>query len=597
MGTSQSQGKSASLRSLSDVAETLTNLNSSITSPNQSQSALRPTSAPRRSSAPSTAVSQRTATQAKQSRATLPTIHGAEERHSFPTQDSSSRDALYRYGSDGSRYINGALIMSPDRHKVLVLKSTNETSKSVYDLPRGYWQVNDDNGQAAAALREAWQKAGVIGKIIKGIEPAPAEEPDENGLADWHSYFEVEVEKERQKWPSSQQWQRIWLNYREARTKLSDQPDLIRALERSTIFKRGGSPESTLMSAILPGPPVRRISPPRKSREVEIPQQRTKKPRTSFPTRKYSVVSPVKDNVAVWRSDVLPWLRKNFSTVMGDNKNGAIELLRVRDQPTICITCTDPKALQLQEFENVVSGLFPMHVKPGILSRSATNQPKARSSEVSHDTSFEVVDVDGEEESGYIDASGSEAESALSDDEVDSDLPQRTFPLPPVFGKYQQRPSCGTPIGVADDEEGSGSAGTFGGVVILVEDGVETPYGLISHHVLEEKTDDTELGVGVDKGFLVDSKGEREFPIQQPSKMDIDESIDSLNMQWYYCQRDEKRFCDDDDGKTLRTKKAFVESLDPQMLNFGHVEYSSGYGLDMNRHQVNLDPVMLNTVA
>ncbi|KAF3905170.1 hypothetical protein AA313_de0203400 [Arthrobotrys entomopaga] len=164
--------------------------------------------------------------------------------------------------------------------------------------------------------------------------------------------------------------------------------------------------------------------------------------------------------------------------------------------------------------------------------------------------------------------------------------PDKAFRPPPIFGKYFGRPSCGATVGTVRDDDNSISAGTFGGIVVLVKhDGTEAPYGLISHHVIEEKTEDTELGIGVDEGWLVNSAGAHRFPIQQPARMDLEEAKDSLDMQRYYCDR-EKRYCDVDDGRAVRAKLALLDGLDQQTVDFGHVVYSSGYGFDANRHQM-----------
>ncbi|EWC43415.1 hypothetical protein DRE_07638 [Drechslerella stenobrocha 248] len=518
----------------------------------------------------------------------------------------NSRNPLYRYNTDGSRYVTGAVVLSPDKHQVLVLRSKDESKGVVYQLPSGFLELNDQNMEASS-LRECWQNAGVVGRILRAIEPAPAEEPDENGLADWHSYFEVEVEKEKELWPEHRMWYRRWLSYREARVVLSSQPDAIRALERSTIFKRGSSRSGLGTEAA----PDNRISshsthmPLKPARLTETRPRRRKLPDERPPaTRKYNTISPATDNITTWRREILPWLRRNFSSVMGKNKHGAIELLRVRNRPTICITCSDPKELVLDTFAEVVSGLFPMHVKVGLLARSsrlggtspAGNQACEHPGEDRLDEDANMYEVASRHPPT--------AENLLSDDPTSPDLksgnplPQKgdvatdtktekAFRPPPVFGKYINRPSCGATIGTVRDDEGYISAGTFGGVVILVkQDGTETPYGLISHHVIEEKTEDTELGIGVDEGWLKDSSDrQHQYPVQQPARMDLEESKDSLDMQRFYCDR-EKRYCDVDDGKAVRAKLAMLDGLDRPAVDFGHVVYSSGYGFDANRHQM-----------
>ncbi|KAK6350367.1 hypothetical protein TWF696_006599 [Orbilia brochopaga] len=534
-------------------------------------------------------------------RSTKPSLATITEQKFVP-QDGP--DPLYRYNTDGSRYVTGAVVLSPDKHQVLVLRSKDEAKGVLYQLPSGFLELNDQNMEASA-LRECWQNAGIVGRILRAIEPAPAEEPDENGLADWHSYFEVEVERERERWPRHQMWYRRWLNYREARVVLSSQPDAIRALERSTIFKRGSSGfrrEDSSDSRISSNPSATSM-PPKTIKLAEGTRPRRRKHPDERPpaTRKYTTVSPATDNIAAWRREILPWLRRNFSSVMGKNKHGAIELLRVRNKPTICITCSDPKELVLDTFSEVVSGLFPMHVKVGLLSRSSRQQ----TSSLLDDHAFEIpAEQHGDESAGLVidsydnpefdsvsadsanpDSAGSNINKASRGEVTVETRPEKAFRPPPIFGKYMSRPSCGATIGTVRDES-SISAGTFGGVVILVkQDGTETPYGLISHHVIEEKTEDTELGIGVDEGWLVNSSGAHQYPVQQPARMDLEEAKDSLDMQRYYCDR-EKRYCDVDDGRAVRAKLAMLDGLDQPAVDFGHVVYSSGYGFDANRHQM-----------
>ncbi|KAK6333597.1 hypothetical protein TWF718_011401 [Orbilia javanica] len=536
-----------------------------------------------------------------------PANRATQQRATLPAQSKFTHEDMnpvYRYNTDGSRYATGAVVLSPDKHQVLVLRSKDESKEIIYQLPSGFLEFNDQNMEASA-LRECWQNAGIVGRILRPIEPAPAEEPDENGLADWHSYFEVEVEREKERWPKYQMWHRRWLNYREARVVLSSQPDSIRALERSTIFKRGSSNLRADSSAGVHVPPhlISAAMPPKGSKMLESVRPRRRQYSSDRPpaTRKYSTVSPAKDNITAWRKDILPWLRRNFSTVMGKNKHGAIELLRVRNKPTICITCSDPKELVLDTFAEVVSGLFPMHVKVGLLARSSRQgvaSPTHSHSlempayiqgenitvseglhhEIHHDTNITDGPI-------YQSELGIPAVEPSKGRKV-SPRPEKAFRPPPVFGKYLNRPSCGATIGAVRDDDSSISAGTFGGIVILVkEDGTEAPYGLISHHVIEEKTEDTELGIGVDEGWLVNSSGPHKFPIQQPAHMDLEEAKDSLDMQRYYCDR-EKRYCDVDDGRAVRAKLALLDGLDQQTMEFGHVAYSSGYGFDANRHQM-----------
>lgn len=54
----------------------------------------------------------------------------------------------YQYNSDGSRYVTGTVVLSPDKHRVLVLASKSDPKGLIYQLPSGFLETNDQNMEA-----------------------------------------------------------------------------------------------------------------------------------------------------------------------------------------------------------------------------------------------------------------------------------------------------------------------------------------------------------------------------------------------------------------------------------------------------------------
>lgn len=55
--------------------------------------------------------------------------------------------------------------------------------------------------------------------------------------ASYH-FFEVEVEREESCWPEGHKRRREWVKYERAKEVLGERPELLEALERSSIVKR-----------------------------------------------------------------------------------------------------------------------------------------------------------------------------------------------------------------------------------------------------------------------------------------------------------------------------------------------------------------------
>ncbi|KAK7206479.1 NUDIX hydrolase domain-like protein [Myxozyma melibiosi] len=160
-----------------------------------------------------------------------------------------------RYSATGARMVAGVVALSPDKRKILVISSSKgNRSKAV--IPKGGYETDEASAQAAA-LREAWEEAGVEGRItrelgvIEDMRPAAVFSQMKNpslGTGDWergagvhpkaeYHMFEMEVEMEAEVWPESSTRMRRWVTYREILKMMSSRPELLEAVKRSSVIK------------------------------------------------------------------------------------------------------------------------------------------------------------------------------------------------------------------------------------------------------------------------------------------------------------------------------------------------------------------------
>lgn len=158
------------------------------------------------------------------------------------------------YSASGARLVAGVVALSRDKTKVLLITSSARPDKFV--MPKGGYETDEDSPEAAA-LREAWEEAGIEGKIstslgvIEDMRPAKTftgvSDPG-LGVGDWEHgnglpprsefyFFEMTVEKEAEEWPESFRRVRRWVGYSEACANLKSRPELLEALRRSSIVK------------------------------------------------------------------------------------------------------------------------------------------------------------------------------------------------------------------------------------------------------------------------------------------------------------------------------------------------------------------------
>lgn len=142
-----------------------------------------------------------------------------------------------RYGDQGERLVAGIVPLSSTRQKVLLIQSTRRNG---WVIPKGGWEMDEQTAEDAAC-REAWEEAGIICKIQKNLGQIPDKRGPHELTAHapkaMFQFFEATVEKEEAKWPEMHKRDRKWMSYSEAVSALAARPELLEALNRSSISR------------------------------------------------------------------------------------------------------------------------------------------------------------------------------------------------------------------------------------------------------------------------------------------------------------------------------------------------------------------------
>ncbi|KAL9074250.1 MAG: hypothetical protein Q9161_002444 [Pseudevernia consocians] len=142
-----------------------------------------------------------------------------------------------RYGAHGERLVAGVVPLSSDKKKVLLIQSTR---RGGWVLPKGGWETDEGTAEEAAC-REAWEEAGIECKIQRDLGKIPDKRPPEQLTA--HApkaifqFYEASVEKEATQWPEKHKRGRQWMSYQEAKDALAPRPELLDALNKSSIVR------------------------------------------------------------------------------------------------------------------------------------------------------------------------------------------------------------------------------------------------------------------------------------------------------------------------------------------------------------------------
>lgn len=145
-------------------------------------------------------------------------------------------DKSLGYGSKGERLVAGVVPLNQARNKVLLIQSS---TRKGWVLPKGGWEL-DEPTAAAAAQREAWEEAGItcqsikdLGRIADPRTPTSSQDPPKAS----YQFFEVIVAEEKADWPEKAKRSRQWFGYADAYALLTQRPELLEALVKSSIAR------------------------------------------------------------------------------------------------------------------------------------------------------------------------------------------------------------------------------------------------------------------------------------------------------------------------------------------------------------------------
>ncbi|KAF3480524.1 diphosphoinositol polyphosphate phosphohydrolase aps1 [Arthroderma uncinatum] len=140
-----------------------------------------------------------------------------------------------RYSPVGERLVAGVVPVSPDKSKVLLIQSARPGG---WVLPKGGWELDEPTAHDAAC-REAWEEAGVVCTVIKDLgkisdmrSPVQISAKAPKVL---YQFFEVRVDREENQWPEMHKRKRQWVTYAQAVAALTGRPELLDALNRSSL--------------------------------------------------------------------------------------------------------------------------------------------------------------------------------------------------------------------------------------------------------------------------------------------------------------------------------------------------------------------------
>lgn len=144
---------------------------------------------------------------------------------------------LVGYGPQGERLVAGVVPLSNDKTKVLVIQSTR---RGGWVLPKGGWETDEKTAQEAAC-REAWEEAGVHCTVQRDLgqirEMRPAAQMTPHAPKALYQFYEVKVDKEETNYPEASKRSRQWMSYTQAKAALATRPELMEALNRSSIAR------------------------------------------------------------------------------------------------------------------------------------------------------------------------------------------------------------------------------------------------------------------------------------------------------------------------------------------------------------------------
>lgn len=160
----------------------------------------------------------------------------ARARSSSQMRSCSHFSSTLGYGDSGERLVAGVVPLNAARTHVLLIQSTRRAG---WVLPKGGWET--DESCTEAAQREAWEEAGIVcnidydlGQVTEARTPKQISKDAPKSL---YQFYEVTVTREENDWPEKHKRNRKWATYTEARQDMQTRPELLEALERSTLLR------------------------------------------------------------------------------------------------------------------------------------------------------------------------------------------------------------------------------------------------------------------------------------------------------------------------------------------------------------------------
>lgn len=132
--------------------------------------------------------------------------------------------------------VAGVVPLTEDKNYVLLIQSTRRKG---WVLPKGGWESDEECTEAAQ--REAWEEAGITIRIEYDlqdiIDSRPPKKVSKDVPKSLFRFFEATVLSEEDNWPEKHKRERQWFTYAQAKEALNARPELLEALNRSTITK------------------------------------------------------------------------------------------------------------------------------------------------------------------------------------------------------------------------------------------------------------------------------------------------------------------------------------------------------------------------
>ncbi|KAF2668231.1 hypothetical protein BT63DRAFT_271568 [Microthyrium microscopicum] len=136
-----------------------------------------------------------------------------------------------RYGPSGERLVAGVVALSEDKYYVMLVQSNSGRS---WVLPKGGWETDEATAQEAAC-REAWEEAGIVVTVQYDLGTI-VEKRGATIKSEYH-FFQATVDRLENEWPEMNKRTRNWMSFKQAEAVLQERPELLEALNRSTMHR------------------------------------------------------------------------------------------------------------------------------------------------------------------------------------------------------------------------------------------------------------------------------------------------------------------------------------------------------------------------